>query len=468
MAAKSGLVVFDLANYNWLESTTNITQGARTMFFATGVFVPIAPFYDHVRNWIIVASESTSNPQLFIVNFATLKIIPEWQLANETAGNPKAAPSLNGVYGLVASDKYLYYASTSITQSNIARYEIGNWSADPLILTLDSTWSISCGPFARDFLTGYLYIATIYGRVIQIQTNDEDFVNSPLSELQVAPETQRLSTLEVDSLRGYLYTTTAGDSRSDPATVYKVSLTTWTVNTSITLEATDFLVSTSAIVDNLAGGLLYLGTLQSPSSVIQIDLTRFIREIAYYLPENSSQGLDTAAIDLKRNIVWFGTLDPVSASASAVTISGAEPCLSDCFGHGECIFRSCNCTTGQAFGTTLDWMQPWCQFLNCHDPSCNGHGYCANASCICEPVWTNYDCAIKQCANNCTSPDRGTCRYENGAPIACECAQGWQGDDCSVVLSIAPLIPSIASDSNVVVPSITVASSIALMLYSAL
>lgn len=66
-----------------------------------------------------------------------------------------------------------------------------------------------------------------------------------------------------------------------------------------------------------------MGTLQSPSSVIQIDLTRFIREIAYYLPENSSQGLDTAAIDLKRNIVWFGTLDPVSASASAVTISGA-------------------------------------------------------------------------------------------------------------------------------------------------
>lgn len=102
----------------------------------------------------------------------------------------------------------------------------------------------------------YLYIATIYGRVIQIQTNDEDFVNSPLSELQVAPETQRLSTLEVDSLRGYLYTTTAGDSRSDPATVYKVSLTTWTVNTSITLEATDFLVSTSAIVDNLAGTLV--------------------------------------------------------------------------------------------------------------------------------------------------------------------------------------------------------------------
>lgn len=112
MATKSGLVVFDLANYNWLESTTNITQGARTMFFATGGFVPIVPFYDHVRNRIIVASESTSNPQLSILDFATLKLIPAWQLVNETASNPKAAPYLNGVYGLVVSDKYLYYAST--------------------------------------------------------------------------------------------------------------------------------------------------------------------------------------------------------------------------------------------------------------------------------------------------------------------------------------------------------------------
>jgi hypothetical protein len=70
--------------------------------------------------------------------------------------------------------------------------------------------------------------------------------------------------------------------------------------------------------------------------------------------------------------------------------------------------------------------------VNCPDPSCNGHGYCANASCVCEPEWTSFDCTIKQCPNNCTGPDRGTCRYENGEPIACECVEGWQGSDCSV------------------------------------
>lgn len=66
-----------------------------------------------------------------------------------------------------------------------------------------------------------------------------------------------------------------------------------------------------------------MGTQQTPSRVIQIDLTRFVRETAYFLPDASSQGLDTAAIDLKRNVVWFGTIDPLSVSPSAITISGA-------------------------------------------------------------------------------------------------------------------------------------------------
>ncbi len=111
LATKNGMVVFDLANYNWLDATTNTTLGARTMFFATGGFLPIAPYYDAARNRIIVASDSTANPELIILDFATLKEIPAWQLPNETASNPKAAPSLLGVYTVVASDKYLYYAS---------------------------------------------------------------------------------------------------------------------------------------------------------------------------------------------------------------------------------------------------------------------------------------------------------------------------------------------------------------------
>jgi hypothetical protein len=429
LSSKSGLVVFDLASYNWLDSTTNVTEAIRSMFFSTG-FVPIIPYYDVARNRIIVASESTNNPQLSLLDFATLELIPAWQLINETASNPKSASSLGGVFRVVASDSYLYYASVSTTQFNIARYPLDSWSADPVIFFTNASIIPASRTFARDSLTGYLYVGTNDGRVVRIQTNDDDFSNSIFDALQVT--NQRLSTLEVDSLRGSLYVTTAGASRFEPAVVFKIDLTSWSVVENITLETFDFSVSTSAIVDSLAGGLLYLGTQQSPSRVIQIDLSRFVREVAYFLPDASSQGLDTAVFDLKRNVVWFGTIDPLTVSPSAITISGAEPCLGNCFEHGECVFRSCNCTTGEAFGYTLDWMQPWCQFLNCPDPSCNGHGYCANASCVCEPEWTSFDCTIKQCPNNCTGPDRGTCRYENGEPVACECVEGWQGSDCSV------------------------------------
>lgn len=111
LSTKSGLVIFNLTSYDWLDPATNITQGARTMFFATGGFVPITPYYDAVRNRIIIASESTNNPLLGLIDFTTLKLIPSWQLVNETASNPKSASSLAGVFSVVASDSYLYYAS---------------------------------------------------------------------------------------------------------------------------------------------------------------------------------------------------------------------------------------------------------------------------------------------------------------------------------------------------------------------
>lgn len=71
----------------------------------------------------------------------------------------------------------------------------------------------------------FLYVGTNDGRVVRIQTNDDNFSNSPFDALQVT--NQRLSTLEVDSLRGFLYATTAGSSRSEPAVVYKIDLTSW-------------------------------------------------------------------------------------------------------------------------------------------------------------------------------------------------------------------------------------------------
>jgi len=95
-------------------------------------------------------------------------------------------------------------------------------------------------------------VGTNDGNLVRIQTNDGNFAGSVVDTLVVAPG-QRLSTVEVDSLRGYLYTTTPGATRFDPAVLYKINLVNFTVESSLTLNTFDFSVSTSAIVDNLAG-----------------------------------------------------------------------------------------------------------------------------------------------------------------------------------------------------------------------
>jgi hypothetical protein len=66
-----------------------------------------------------------------------------------------------------------------------------------------------------------------------------------------------------------------------------------------------------------------LGTQQSPTRIIQIDVTRFVRETGYFLPDATSEGADTAVMDVKRNVLWIGTLDPLSVGSTAITIKGA-------------------------------------------------------------------------------------------------------------------------------------------------
>lgn len=68
---------------------------------------------------------------------------------------------------------------------------------------------------------------------------------------------------------------------------------------------------------------MYLGTQQSPTRIIQIDVTRFVRETGYFLPDATSKGADTAVMDVKRNVLWIGTIDPLSVGSTAITIQGA-------------------------------------------------------------------------------------------------------------------------------------------------
>ena len=60
---------------------------------------------------------------------------------------------------------------------------------------------------------------------------------------------------------------------------------------------------------------------------------------------------------------------------------------------------------------------------------CSGRGACdAGGACLCAPGWLPPDCAKPlACPNNCTS--RGECILGE-----CSCAQGFAGNDCSIVL----------------------------------
>jgi hypothetical protein len=108
LSVTNGLVVFDLASRNWLNST-GVSLSSSTNRVATfSTLKPIAPYYDAAWSRILIASGSTINPKLVALDFDTLTEIPTSDIY---PANPKLAPALKGVFGMVADDDYLYYAS---------------------------------------------------------------------------------------------------------------------------------------------------------------------------------------------------------------------------------------------------------------------------------------------------------------------------------------------------------------------
>lgn len=69
--------------------------------------------------------------------------------------------------------------------------------------------------------------------------------------------------------------------------------------------------------------------------------------------------------------------------------------------------------------------------VDCPHPTCNGHGFCADGSCICKKGWKGLDCATMdqdalQCLPDCTG--HGTFDLDTQT---CNCEPKWSGDDCS-------------------------------------
>ena len=92
------------------------------------------------------------------------------------------------------------------------------------------------------------------------------------------------------------------------------------------------------------------------------------------------------------------------------------------------------------------WIGSRCQSQDC-DLRCSLHGQCKNGTCLCVPGWNGKHCTLEGCPNECRSSSKpgssrhGECKRTNtyngntdGDWWACECNEGWEGEDCSVKL----------------------------------
>lgn len=121
----------------------------------------------------------------------------------------------------------------------------------------------------------------------------------------------------------------------------------------------------------------------------------------------------------------------------------------DCNGHGHCVNGKCACVGGykgkfceegkkeEERKKKIDIQDAMIitgmiYFLvDCPHPTCSGHGFCLEGTCLCKKGWKGTDCATMdnealQCLPDCSG--HGTFDLETQT---CTCEAKWSGDDCS-------------------------------------
>ncbi|XP_049291109.1 teneurin-m isoform X11 [Anopheles funestus] len=120
------------------------------------------------------------------------------------------------------------------------------------------------------------------------------------------------------------------------------------------------------------------------------------------------------------------SLSAASTAATGKAASGATGTVDcphpTCTGHGFCAEGTCICKKG--------WKGPDCatmdqDALQCL-PDCSGHGTfdLDSQTCTCEPKWSGEDCSKELCDLNCGQ--HGRCVGET-----CSCDAGWGGEYCN-------------------------------------
>ena len=77
------------------------------------------------------------------------------------------------------------------------------------------------------------------------------------------------------------------------------------------------------------------------------------------------------------------------------------------------------------------WLSNFTKIGDCPDPSCSGHGFCVEGSCVCRQGWRGPTCATvdheaRQCLPDCSG--HGDFDLESQK---CICKGQWTGNDCS-------------------------------------
>jgi hypothetical protein len=304
----------------------------------------------------------------------------------------------------------------------------------------DQTENFTTIGYSLDRVNKVFWFGGFVGKVYKVVVNETDFANSAYTIYNL-PTEQNIVAVYADTTHGFLYAVTRGNA-SDPTTVFfynvGVSSNQFVLESNVTCDVTDY-DAVSIAVDPL--GVMYIGTTQSPPSIIQIDIPNRNYESTFRLgPEAGPQRF--MMHDPISNSIYAGSYD-IASRISVVRYAAAAACESNCYSHGTCTDRRCACVNGTSDLTArpYTWQQPWCQTRPCDFDSSNGlicggplrSIGCNNGTCLCSANYTGALCQTRQCARNCSGA--GTCNIV-GESYTCSCSEGRGGDDCALITKL--------------------------------